>query len=72
MNRLMSKMACAVLGLSLGCVAYASPTVPVSMAPAKPNSIIIITGPRVVVIVTRPAQQSLQKVDQAAQFDRTN
>jgi len=72
MKNIMFKMAGTALGLSLCLGAYASPSIPVSMAPVKPNDIIIVTGPHYYVVVTRPVTKSLQTVDQAAEFDRTN
>jgi len=72
MKRLMSKMAAAALALSFTFGTCASASTTVSLAPVKPNTVIIIIGPQRVVIVTRPVAQSLEHVDQAAEFDRTN
>jgi len=72
MKRLMSKMASAALALSFTFGACASASVPVSLAPVKPNIIIIVVGPHRVVVVTGPDTKKLENVDQAAEFDRTN
>lgn len=76
MKRLMSKMACAALGLSLCFGASASPRIPVAMAPMSQSASLkpTLVSSRVViiiVIVTRPVYQELEHADQG-QFDRTN
>lgn len=76
MKRLMSKIACAALGLGLALGASASPRIPVSMAPVSTqlSSLKPVSGRVIIIIivVTRPVAQALENVDQSAQFDRTN
>jgi hypothetical protein len=76
MKRLMFKAASALVGLSLGLSAFASPRLPISMAPTgqQVSSLRPVSGRIIIIIiVTRAAQaQSLEHVDQSAQFDRVN
>jgi hypothetical protein len=75
MKRLMSKIACAALGLGLAFGASASPRIPVALAPVSaPTASLRPTTGRVIiviVIVTRAMSHTLENVDQS-QFDRTN
>lgn len=76
MKRLMSKVACAALGLGLCFGSLANATVPVAMAPAAAHAGAPSLTSRaviIIIIVTRPVlTHQLEHVDQSAEFDRTN
>ena len=77
MKRLMSKLACAALGLGLCFGSAASASIPVAMAPSAshPGTANLVSSRVIIIIVvvTRPeAARSLEHVDQTAEFDRVN
>ncbi len=76
MKRLMSKVACAALGLGLCFGSLANAAVPVAMAPAAARAGAPALTSRaviIIIVVTRPMlSQQLEHVNQAAEFDRTN
>jgi hypothetical protein len=85
MKSLVSKITAAALGLALCFGASASASIPVAMAPASSQQSLQTITSRYIVVVEYiyvgqigivgdlpRTEQSLQHVDQAAEFDRTN